>query len=211
MSEEVDIFILLREVEEVNVLLREIIKIIRLKETLIYIAKAFNINPSNVQDQISGKINYLCNNHAVNKYALVEIMGISSSVLYCAGNDINQSLALCVGAYEIIQNSRKTGYGLKAISFNLSRENRLLKIQAATGVSGYTDKDNTKLKSTYNYLKDISKVWKNLNDAQQSQAIYNMFGKRNANVGMAILNNWKNVEKAYNDAKYNYRGGNNIK
>ena len=50
-------------------------------------------------------------------------------------------------------------------------------IYGITGVSAFTDSTKQTYKSTYDYLKDISEVWDELSDKQQSTIASELFGK----------------------------------
>lgn len=63
-----------------------------------------------------------------------------------------------------------------------------------TGVSIMQDADT--YKSTYDVLKDIAKVWDKLTDKQRAGTLENLFGKRQANIGSAIIQNFSQAEKA---------------
>ena len=66
---------------------------------------------------------------------------------------------------------------------------------ALTGVDIQLD-DNT-YKSTYQILLEISKVWSRLDDLSRSSVLEQLFGKRQANIGAAILENGKLLEQVY--------------
>lgn len=66
---------------------------------------------------------------------------------------------------------------------------------ALTGVDIQLD-DNT-YKSTYQILLEISKVWGRLDDLSRSSVLEQLFGKRQANIGAAILENGDLLEKVY--------------
>lgn len=63
-----------------------------------------------------------------------------------------------------------------------------------SGVSVMDDADT--YKSTYKVLEDISKVWDKLIDKQKAGTLENLFGKRQANVGAAIISNFSQAQKA---------------
>lgn len=69
-------------------------------------------------------------------------------------------------------------------------------IYGITGVSAFTDDTKQTYKSTYDYLKDISEVWDELSDKQQSTIASELFGKFQANTGLALLSNFEAAEKA---------------
>ena len=67
-------------------------------------------------------------------------------------------------------------------------------IHDLTGVSVMQDTDT--YKSTYNVLKQISEVWDDLTDKARAETLEALFGKRQANVGAAILSNFDAAEKS---------------
>ena len=69
---------------------------------------------------------------------------------------------------------------------------------ALTGVDIQLD-ENT-YKSTYQILLEISKVWGQLDDMAQASVLEQLFGKRQANIGSAILENGELLEKVYKSA-----------
>lgn len=69
---------------------------------------------------------------------------------------------------------------------------------ALTGVDIQLD-ENT-YKSTYQILLEISKVWGQLDDMAQASVLEQLFGKRQANIGAAILENGELLEKVYKSA-----------
>lgn len=68
-------------------------------------------------------------------------------------------------------------------------------LQALTGVDIMTA-DGTDFKSTYQILEEISKVWSNLKGVDQANVLEIMFGKRQGNVGAAVLNNFDIAKNA---------------
>lgn len=70
---------------------------------------------------------------------------------------------------------------------------------ALTGVD--IQLDDTTYKSTYQILLEISKVWGKLDDLSRSSVLEQLFGKRQANIGAAILENGDLLEKVYKSAE----------
>lgn len=68
-------------------------------------------------------------------------------------------------------------------------------LQALTGVDIMTA-DGTDFKSTYQILEEISKVWSSLKGVDQANVLEIMFGKRQGNVGAAVLNNFDIAKNA---------------
>lgn len=70
---------------------------------------------------------------------------------------------------------------------------------ALTGVD--IQLDDTTYKSTYQILLEISKVWGQLDDLSRSSVLEQLFGKRQSNIGAAILENGELLEKVYKTAE----------
>ena len=70
---------------------------------------------------------------------------------------------------------------------------------ALTGVDIQLD-ENT-YKSTYQILLEISKVWGDLNDISRASVLEKLFGKRQANIGAAILENGELLQQVYETAE----------
>lgn len=65
-------------------------------------------------------------------------------------------------------------------------------IMALSGVDIMLDSEN--YKSSYQILMDIGKVWDSLNDITQANITELLFGKRQGNIGSAILQNYEMAE-----------------
>lgn len=68
-------------------------------------------------------------------------------------------------------------------------------VQALTGVD--IQKDENTFKSIYDILLEIGKEWENLTDVEQASLSEALFGKRNSQVGFAILNNIDRLQEIY--------------
>lgn len=72
------------------------------------------------------------------------------------------------------------------------------KIKALTGVNILTDSGS--YKETYEVLREIGQVWKDMNDVDQAALLELMAGKNRANTLAAILGNMEDLEGAYQSA-----------
>ena len=72
-------------------------------------------------------------------------------------------------------------------------------VQALTGVD--IQKDENTFKSIYDILLEIGQEWENLTDVEQASLSEALFGKRNAQVGFAILNNVERLQEIYSLAE----------
>lgn len=71
-------------------------------------------------------------------------------------------------------------------------------MMALTGVDIMIDDDT--FKSSYDILMGIGEVWDQLTDVSQANVTEILFGKRQANIGTAILQNYERVQEIYETA-----------
>lgn len=71
-------------------------------------------------------------------------------------------------------------------------------IQSLSGVDIMLD-DET-FKSSYDILMGIGEVWDSLSDINQANITELLFGKRQANIGTAILQNYERAQEIYEDS-----------
>lgn len=69
------------------------------------------------------------------------------------------------------------------------------------GVTLFEPGDPNTYRSTYDILRDISKIWDDLTDKNQAKLLELLFGKTRANQGAAILTNFEQAEKAMDTMK----------
>lgn len=182
-------------------------------EDIISTMKAFKIEASDAIT-IVDKLNEVGNNFAISSGGIGEALKRSASALAAANNDISQSIALITTANTIAQDPTTVGQGIKTVSLRLrSTKSQLIdlgedaegaaenvsklreQMLALTGVDIQLDDDT--YKSTYQILLEISKVWGRLSDLSRSSVLEQLFGKRQANIGAAILENGDLLERVY--------------
>jgi TP901 family phage tail tape measure protein len=134
--------------------------------------------------------------------------------LAAANNDISESIALITTANTIAQDPTTVGQGIKTVSLRLRSTKTQIEEMgedaegAAENVSKLREQmlaltgvdiqfDDSTYKSTYQILLEISKVWDKLDDLSQASVLEQLFGKRQANIGAAILENGKLLEQVY--------------
>ena len=165
-------------------------------ESLVSTMKAYKISASDALDGVASKVNAVGNAFSANNGAIAEILKRSSASMAAANNSLDQTIALGTAAQEVVQNAEVVGTALKSSAMNARDAKKVSNVEAITGVSAYADEERTRFKSTYDYYADLQKVWGKITDAQKAAVTQNLFGKRNANVGMAIFSNWSQAEKA---------------
>ncbi len=172
---------------------------------LVSIMKAYDVSVSDVLDGIESKINIIGNNLALSNANIVKMLQDSVSAMAESRNTLEETIALESAAYEIVQNE-SVGNGFKTVALRLRGMNeeteeldeslKTIKgdLYELTGVSIMEDKNT--YKSTYQILKEISKVWDSLTDTTRAEALELMFGKQRSNIGAAVLKNFEAAEKA---------------
>ena len=185
-------------------------------ESLISTMQAFGVEAKDVMS-IVDKFNTTGNKFAISSGGVGDALLNSAAALNAAGNSLDESIGLITAANTTIQNPEKVGTALKTVSMYLraakteaedagestdGMANSVSELRgellALTGnrVDIQIDEDN--FKSTYEILKELSKVWDDLSDISQANITEMIGGKRNANVISALL---KDFEKAENVVK----------
>jgi TP901 family phage tail tape measure protein len=137
-----------------------------------------------------------------------------ASALEVAGNSIQESAAMVTGITEVTQDASKAGNALRTLSMRL-RGTDAEELEAlgedTEGLISVTSKlqDNIKsltgvdlvdaegqLRSTYDVMSDLAKVWDSLDGNTQSNVLETIAGKNRASDIAALLKNWNQVESA---------------
>lgn len=185
-------------------------------ESLISTMKAFKVEAADSID-IVNMFNEVGNNFAISSSGIGEALIRSASALAGAGNSLEESIGLIAAGNEIIQNPESLGTALKTLTMYLRASKTELEaagedtegmassvsklraeLKLLTGVD--IMKTSDEYKSTYQILKELSKVWGSLSDISQANVTNLIGGKRNANTIQAILTNFEQAEKASNAA-----------
>lgn len=183
---------------------------------LISTMKAFGVEASNSM-RIVDAFNEVSNNFAVTSSDIGAGLQRSSAAMAAAGNSMEETIALFTAGNTIIRDADTMGTSLKTISMRLRSTKSDLEamgedadgaaenvsslrkeLLALTGVDIQLD-ENT-YKNTYEILQELSKVWDNLDDLTQANVLEKLFGKRQPNVGAAILQNFNIAEEALETA-----------
>lgn len=140
---------------------------------------------------IIDKINYIGNNYSIATDGLASALQRSAAVLKTQGNNLDQAIALITAGNSIIQNPEMVAAGIRTISLRIagteaaknqlveagedvddfiiqtkSKTQQLIKNYTAVASNSYKGvdvlDDNGNLRSTYDILLDISKVYKEI-------------------------------------------------
>lgn len=170
-------------------------------EALVTTLKGFNLNASE-STHIIDSLNELSNKYAVNSVDLAEALKRSSAVMAQSGNTLDETLALYTAGIEVLQSPEKVSRGISTISQRLrglSEDGekvagltpKLQKAfdQYANGIK--ITKDDGGLRSTYDILVDLSKVWGTLSEKNRQYLGEQIAGKDQIKVLASLLQNQK--------------------
>lgn len=184
---------------------------------LVSALKAFDeIDVEDSLDGIISKVNDIGNKFAVSNKDIVEVMTRSSSAMKAANNTFEETVALATAAVEITRDSASVGNALKTVSMRIRGYDEELEEYSADvamltgdiadltkvasnnnrGVSLFEAGDPDTYRSTYDILQDIAEIWDELTDKNQAQLLEALFGKRQGQIGAAILSNFEQAQKA---------------
>lgn len=184
---------------------------------LVSMLKAFKeLNADDSLDGIISKINEVGNNFAVSNADIVEALTRSSSAMAAANSTFEQTVALATAATEITRDASQVGNALKTISMRIRGYDEetetfsddlktitgdiadLTKVASNNkqGVSLFEADDPNTYRAPYEILKDIADIWDEIQDKERAQLLEKLFGKQRAQVGAAIISNFKQAEKA---------------
>ena len=185
---------------------------------LVSAMKAFHVEVDSVEKDLMDPINRLGNTMATTNEEIVQMLERSSAAMYEANNSINETLALESAAVQITRNAETTGTAFRTIAMRIRGldeeteelsedfENIAGDIAEFTktaskpgGITLFTDASKTTYKSTYQLLKDISKVYDDLTDKQQANLLEKLAGKRGGQVLAGIIGNFSEVERAMDE------------
>ncbi len=181
-------------------------------ESVISTMKAFGIEAANVMT-IVDKFNEVGNRFAISSKGVGDALVRSASALAAAGNSLDESIALVAAANNVVQDPEKVGTTIKTVSMYL-RAAKTEAEEAGESTEGMAESvsklrkeilaltsgrvdiqlDENTFKSTYQILKELSKVWEDLTDITKANILEMIGGKRNSNAVASLLNNFADAE-----------------
>ncbi|OTF89825.1 hypothetical protein A8C40_01140 [Ligilactobacillus salivarius] len=157
---------------------------------------------------VINSMNQVSNKNAIEMEDLGQAYSKASSVVASTGTTFSQLTGMITGAQTATRaGGDVVGRSIKAISLNFSK--------MSSGVTA-TDKKRSeffhglgvdlktsdgKMKSTYQIMNDLSKVWGKLSKQQKSDAALYAAGKEHSNQFTGMLDNWKTVQKAMRESQ----------
>ena len=157
---------------------------------------------------IINSMNQVSNKNAIEMEDLGQAYSKASSVVASTGTTFSQLTGMITGAQEATRaGGDVVGRSIKAISLNFSKmssgvtktDKRRSEFFHGLGVDLKTS--DGKMKSTYQIMNDLSKVWGKLSKQQKSDAALYAAGKEHSNQFTGMLDNWKTVQKAMRESQ----------
>ena len=179
-------------------------------KAIISTMQGFNIEAENSM-QIVDKFDWVADNYASSAGDIGQITQRSAAAMAAAGNSLDETIALGVAANEVQQDADTVGTALKTMSMRLrgsktDMESMGLDTEGmASSVSKLRDQlislsgvdimlDDETFKSSYDILIGMGEVWDNLSDINRANITELLFGKRQANIGSAIIQNYERAQ-----------------
>lgn len=157
---------------------------------------------------IINAMNEVSNNNAIEMNDLGAAYERSAATAAQAGTSFAQLTGMITGAQEATRaGGEKIGTALKAMDVNLGKIGSKLtkgdqaKYDFFKNIGVDILDSNNQLRSTYDILTDLSKVWDNLSAIDQSTAGSYIAGKNHSAVFSGLLANWETVKKAAKEAQ----------
>ena len=162
-------------------------------------------------------MNQIANTEPVSMNDLGIIMQKSSAAMSAAGNTYQETLSLAAAVNGVLQDSEASGTYLKTLSMYL-RASKTDAENAGIATDGMASsvselrselkqlagvdimKDDNTFKSTYQIMKELSEVWKDLSDTTQANITELIAGKRGGQSTSALMNNFSVAEDAMKQA-----------
>ena len=159
-------------------------------------------------NDIINAMNEVANRNAIEMDDMGSAYKRAASTSAQAGTSFAQLTGLITAGQEATRVGGETmGTAIKAMDVNLGKigsgitEGDVRKSEFLKNIGVDVKDANGELKSTYQVLGDLNKVWKNLNTNQKSTAGFYLAGKQFQNVFSGIMGNWDVVLKATNEAQ----------
>ena len=186
-------------------------------ESLISTLRGFKMEADEAE-KIIDVFNNVSNNEPIDSGGIGEALQRSAASFNAANTSLQESVALISTTNSVIQNPEKVGNMWKVVSMRIRSATSELEqagedtdglvtstadlqkmIKAITGYD-ILESDGKTFKSIYDIVLNISKVWNNLSDLDQSSLLQALAGKQQSNALAAALSNPELLEKSYQEA-----------
>ena len=186
-------------------------------ESLISTLRGFKMEADEAE-KIIDIFNNVSNNEPIDSGGIGEALQRSAASFNAANTSLQESVALISTTNSVIQNPEKVGNMWKVVSMRIRSATSELEqagedtdglvtstadlqkmIKAMTGYD-ILESDGKTFKSIYDIVLNISKVWNNLSDLDQSSLLQALAGKQQSNALAAALSNPELLKKSYQEA-----------
>lgn len=186
-------------------------------DAMIASMKAYGIEINNVM-HIVDALNKVSNETSIETAGLADAITRSASSLAMGGLSFEKSLALIVAGNETVRNASVVGNGLKTMALRIMGAETALsdmgeevddyvkssskmreEIKLLTGVDIMIDDAN--FKDIYQIMQELSVATRELEQVDRNNVNEILFGKRQANIGASIFQNFDQAEKALKAAQ----------
>lgn len=179
---------------------------------LISIMKDFKNETPEFAGKINDSISAVTNTGIIDFDNLIDGSTKLSAAANQAGMSFEQMLGTLAGAYEILGDMNKTVTGqaeifsrLQGISTDGIESSSVSRLQeifsdSTNGAVNIIDQKTNQLRNVYDILDDLNSVWNTLSTNTQEALALEAAGTGYENVFLALMENWKNVEKAVQSA-----------
>ena len=186
-------------------------------ESLISTLRGFEMEAKDALDIIN-IFNEVSNNEAISSAGIGEALQRSAASFNAANTSLQESVALISATNSVVQNPERVGNMWKVVSMRIRSASSELEqagedtdglvettadlqkmIKAMTGYD-ILEADGETFKSIYDIVLNISKVWHELSDLEQSSLLQALAGKQQSNALAAALSNADILEKSYKEA-----------
>ena len=181
------------------------------QDAMTAIIKAFGVDVDNIES-IMDKLVLVGNNFPISVSQIAEGMNNAGSMLAVAGNSFEESVALLTAANTTIQNISKASTGLRTIAARIRKmdteDGEIIEESKYNDMIDALTRHNVKLvdangeyRKTYDIIKDIAAVWKDMSTMQQAAVVEALAGTRQQNIFASLMTQFGEAEKAVEQMK----------
>lgn len=179
------------------------------------IIKAFDVSAQEAEEVLD-KLIEVGNNYAISPGELGEAMNNAASALAANGNSLEEAMGILTAANATLQNVNKSSTAVRTIAARISASTLELESlgEDSSSVIATADLDkkmrgigvaitdtNGDLRSTYDILNDLSKVWDKLATTERAAVAEMLAGTRQQNAFYSIMDNWQDATGAVQDCQ----------
>lgn len=153
-------------------------------------------------------MNEVANNNAIQMDDLGKAYERAGQTASTSGTSFSELTGMITGAnVATLAGGEKVGTALKAIDLNFNKmstgitKDDVFRMSFFEGIGVKIKDGNKQLRSTFDIVGDLEKVWDGLNSDQKGQATLYAAGKNHASIFQGMVNGWGDVVKATKEAE----------